>query len=146
VIRIGVSGQPWTGTHKEVKWKGLWHDEKETTSSIQGVPTLNKLWHKKGNFGGHPPPPTTTKENILKHSFTLSVFWLNFRHLNFTFSTFRAEYYIKIKNSQFIYIHIYIYIYIYTFICSLRNTYNFGTASDGDASQMLSVLTALLCL
>jgi hypothetical protein len=58
-----------------VKWKGLWHDEKETTSSIQGVPTLNKLSHKRGNFGGVIPPPSpTTKENILKYSFTLSVF------------------------------------------------------------------------
>jgi len=31
-----IFGQHWTWTHKEWKWKGLWHDQKGTTSSVTG--------------------------------------------------------------------------------------------------------------
>jgi hypothetical protein len=85
-IRVGDSEQPWTWTHKEWRWNGLWYDEKETTSSIHGVPSLNKIsWYKRGNILMSELPPTTPKENILKYSCKYSVNCLNCRHLNFAF-------------------------------------------------------------
>jgi len=31
-----IFGQHWTWTHKLFKWKGLWHVQKGTTSSVTG--------------------------------------------------------------------------------------------------------------
>jgi hypothetical protein len=53
---------------------------------------------KGGSFWGQ-NPSITPKKYILKYCFNLTVYWLNFRHLNFTFLSFPC--WILHKNKKF---------------------------------------------